>query len=96
MEALGKPSTFNQAVMSVRDGGRAVMIGLAPFGVTTDVEISRLVRRQVLTFFLNNTQSKSLESFNDVIVKLMLIICFSSRFVLLVRMGRERDRTWQI
>lgn len=50
MEALGKPSTFNQAVMSVRDGGRAVMVGLAPFGATTDVEISRLVRRQVLTF----------------------------------------------
>jgi Zn-dependent alcohol dehydrogenase len=47
VEALGKPSTFNQAVMSVRDGGRAVMIGLAPFGATTDVEISRLVRRQI-------------------------------------------------
>jgi len=50
VEALGKPATFNQAIMSVRDGGRAVMIGLAPFGVTSEVEISRLVRRQVLIF----------------------------------------------
>lgn len=50
MEALGKPATFNQAIMSVRDGGRAVMVGLAPFGVTSEVEISRLVRRQVPIF----------------------------------------------
>lgn len=50
VEALGKPSTFNQAIMSVRDGGRAVMIGLAPFGVTSEVDITRLVRRQALLF----------------------------------------------
>lgn len=48
MEALGKPATFNQAVMSVRDGGKAVMIGLAPTGITSEVDITRLVRRQVL------------------------------------------------
>ncbi|KAG0586878.1 hypothetical protein KC19_2G124300 [Ceratodon purpureus] len=47
VEALGKPATFNQAVMSVRDGGRAVMIGLAPSGVTSEVDITRLVRRQI-------------------------------------------------
>lgn len=52
MEALGKPATFNQAVMSVRDGGRAVMIGLAPSGVTSEVDITRLVRRQVLIFLV--------------------------------------------
>ena len=50
VEALGKPATFNQAVMSVRDGGRAVMIGLAPWGVSSEVDITRLVRRQVLVF----------------------------------------------
>lgn len=50
MEALGKPATFKQAIMSVRDGGRAVMIGLAPWGATADIEITRLVRRQVIIF----------------------------------------------
>ena len=52
MEALGRPATFNQAIMSVRDGGRAVMIGLAPAGITSEVDISRLVRRQVLIILL--------------------------------------------
>jgi Zn-dependent alcohol dehydrogenase len=47
VEALGKPATFKQAIMSVRDGGRAVMIGVAPWGATADVEITRLVRRQI-------------------------------------------------
>jgi len=47
VEALGKPATFKQAALSVRDGGRAVMVGLAPFGVTADVDITRLVRRQI-------------------------------------------------
>eukprot|EP00976_Prorocentrum_cordatum_P061208 1176209-Prorocentrum_minimum.AAC.5 len=27
LEALGSPVTFRQAVMAVRDGGRAVMVG---------------------------------------------------------------------
>jgi Zn-dependent alcohol dehydrogenase len=47
VEALGKAATFVQAALSVRDGGRAVMVGLAPFGVTAEVDITRLVRRQV-------------------------------------------------
>jgi S-(hydroxymethyl)glutathione dehydrogenase/alcohol dehydrogenase len=47
LEALGRPETFVQAVASVRDGGRAVMIGLAPSQVTAQVDITRLVRRGV-------------------------------------------------
>jgi threonine dehydrogenase-like Zn-dependent dehydrogenase len=47
VEALGNPVTFKQAVQSIRDGGRAVMVGLAAAGVTADVDISKLVRREV-------------------------------------------------
>lgn len=46
-EALGRPETFAQAVESVRDGGRAVMVGIAPAGATAPVEITRLVRRGI-------------------------------------------------
>jgi Zn-dependent alcohol dehydrogenase len=46
-EALGRPETFVQAVESVRDGGRAVMVGIAPVGLTAPVEITRLVRRKI-------------------------------------------------
>ncbi|MDR5709925.1 MAG: zinc-binding dehydrogenase [Armatimonadota bacterium] len=46
-EALGRPETFVQAVESVRDGGRAVMVGIAPVGATAPVEITRLVRRKL-------------------------------------------------
>ncbi|MDR7598825.1 MAG: alcohol dehydrogenase catalytic domain-containing protein [Armatimonadota bacterium] len=46
-EALGRPETFVQAVESVRDGGRAVMVGIAPVGVTAPVEITRVVRRKI-------------------------------------------------
>ncbi len=46
-EALGRPETFLQAVESVRDGGRAVMVGIAPVGVTAPVEITRVVRRKI-------------------------------------------------
>lgn len=47
VEALGRPDTFLQAANSVRDGGRAIMIGIAPAGVTAPVEITRLVRRGI-------------------------------------------------
>ncbi|BBM98128.1 succinate semialdehyde reductase (NADPH) [Marchantia polymorpha subsp. ruderalis] len=47
IEALGNPKTFIQATQAVRDGGRAVMVGLAPAGVTAGVDISKLVRRKV-------------------------------------------------
>lgn len=47
VEALGKPLTFMQCTKSVRDGGKAVMIGLAPTNAIGEVDITRLVRRQV-------------------------------------------------
>lgn len=47
LEALGRPDTVLSAVNSVRDGGRAVMVGIAPSGVTADIEITRLVRRGI-------------------------------------------------
>lgn len=47
VEALGKPQTFLQCVQSVRDGGKAVMIGLAKSGAVGEVDINRLVRRKI-------------------------------------------------
>ena len=47
VEALGKALTFAQCTKSVRDGGKAVMIGLAATNVVGEVDITRLVRRQV-------------------------------------------------
>lgn len=47
VEALGKPQTFLQCVQSVKDGGKAVMIGLAQSGAVGEVDINRLVRRKV-------------------------------------------------
>ena len=49
VEALGKPQTFFQCFHSVRDGGKAVMIGLTPAGAVGEVDINRLVRRKVRT-----------------------------------------------
>jgi len=46
-EVLGNPITFNQAVLSVCDGGRAVMVGIAPLGTMAQVDITRLVRRKI-------------------------------------------------
>jgi threonine dehydrogenase-like Zn-dependent dehydrogenase len=47
VEALGKALTFAQCTKSVRDGGKAVMIGLAATNVVGEIDITRLVRRQV-------------------------------------------------
>ncbi|KAB1226186.1 Succinate-semialdehyde dehydrogenase (acetylating) [Morella rubra] len=47
VEALGKPQTFLQCFNSVRDGGKAVMIGLTPSGAMGEVDINRLVRRKI-------------------------------------------------
>lgn len=47
VEALGKPQTFSQCVQSVRDGGKAVMIGLTLSGSKGEVDINHLVRRQI-------------------------------------------------
>jgi S-(hydroxymethyl)glutathione dehydrogenase/alcohol dehydrogenase len=46
-EALGRADTFVQAIGGLRDGGRAVMVGIAPAGVTAAVDITRLVRRKL-------------------------------------------------
>ncbi|XP_055811545.1 uncharacterized protein LOC129881184 [Solanum dulcamara] len=47
VEALGRPQTFLQCVQSVRDGGKAVMIGLTLSGAKGEVDINHLVRRQI-------------------------------------------------
>ena len=47
VEALGRPATFVQALHSVRDGGKAVMVGIASAGTTAPVPITHLVRRSV-------------------------------------------------
>lgn len=47
VEALGNPKTFMQCVQSVRDGGKAVMIGLTLSGAKGEIDINHLVRRQV-------------------------------------------------
>ncbi|MDJ0270239.1 MAG: alcohol dehydrogenase catalytic domain-containing protein [Aigarchaeota archaeon] len=46
-EALGRPETVAQAVNIVGDGGRAVVVGIAPIGVSASIEITRLVRRGI-------------------------------------------------
>lgn len=50
VEALGRPQTFMQCTQSVRDGGKAVMIGLAIAGSKGEIDINHLVRRQVRIF----------------------------------------------
>jgi succinate semialdehyde reductase (NADPH) len=47
LEAIGSPTTFRQAIEMVTDGGRCVMVGIAPSGRTAEVEITRLVRRKI-------------------------------------------------
>jgi S-(hydroxymethyl)glutathione dehydrogenase/alcohol dehydrogenase len=46
-EALGRPDTVVTAFDAVRDGGRVVVVGLAPTSVAAPIEITRLVRRSV-------------------------------------------------
>ena len=46
-EAIGHPRTFRQATEAATDGGRCVMVGIAPVGVTAEIEITRLVRRKL-------------------------------------------------
>jgi succinate semialdehyde reductase (NADPH) len=47
MEALGRPETVVNAFMMTRDGGRIVVIGIAPGTTTASIEITRLVRRGI-------------------------------------------------
>ncbi|MCZ2824613.1 MULTISPECIES: zinc-binding dehydrogenase [unclassified Modestobacter] len=46
-EALGHPSTFATAVDVLDDGGRAVIVGIAPAGRTGEVDLARIVRRKL-------------------------------------------------
>jgi len=46
-EALGRPDTVLTAFDSVREGGRVVVVGLAPTSVAAPIEITRMVRRSV-------------------------------------------------
>uniref|UniRef100_A0A0D3E230 Alcohol dehydrogenase-like C-terminal domain-containing protein n=1 Tax=Brassica oleracea var. oleracea TaxID=109376 RepID=A0A0D3E230_BRAOL len=48
VEALGKPQTFMQCTLSVRDGGKAVMIGPSQAGSVGEIDINRLFRRKNL------------------------------------------------
>jgi S-(hydroxymethyl)glutathione dehydrogenase/alcohol dehydrogenase len=47
IEALGRPETVGSAFMMTRDGGRTVVIGLAPGQATAAIEVTRLVRRSI-------------------------------------------------
>jgi len=46
-EVVGNPITFDQAVRSTCDGGKAVMVGLAKLGTLGKVDITRMVRRKI-------------------------------------------------
>ncbi|MGY1815308.1 zinc-binding dehydrogenase [Blastococcus sp. SYSU D00820] len=46
-EALGHPSTFSTALGVLDDGGRAVLVGIAPVGALGSVDITRIVRRKL-------------------------------------------------
>lgn len=46
-EALGRPETVLTAFNVVRDGGRVVVVGIAPGTTAVPIEITRLVRRSI-------------------------------------------------
>lgn len=46
-DAVGSPRSFEQAFMSVRDGGRMVAVGLANVTATASIGITHLVRRGI-------------------------------------------------
>lgn len=47
VEALGKKATIEQAINLVKDGGKAVITGIAPMWEKAEIELTRLVRRQI-------------------------------------------------
>jgi succinate semialdehyde reductase (NADPH) len=47
VEAFGSPNTVATALALVRDGGRVVLVGIAPVGVMAEFEITKLVRRKI-------------------------------------------------
>jgi succinate semialdehyde reductase (NADPH) len=46
-EALGSPATVETAIDVVDDGGRAVLVGIAPVGSLATFDITRVVRRTI-------------------------------------------------
>jgi succinate semialdehyde reductase (NADPH) len=46
-EVLGRAETVTQAIDLVRDGGRVVLVGIAPSGQAVPIEITRIVRREI-------------------------------------------------
>lgn len=46
-EALGSPVTVDAAIRSVGDGGRVVLVGIAPAGVRAEFDITHVVRRKI-------------------------------------------------
>ena len=46
-EALGAANTVETAITSVDDGGRVVLVGIAPAGVTASLNIAHVVRRKI-------------------------------------------------
>ena len=47
IEALGRPETVSSAFLMTKDGGRTVVIGLAPGQAAASIEVTRLVRRSI-------------------------------------------------
>jgi S-(hydroxymethyl)glutathione dehydrogenase/alcohol dehydrogenase len=47
IEAIGRPETVAQAFQMTRDGGRTVVVGVAPAKAAAAIEITRLVRRGI-------------------------------------------------
>ncbi|HIQ30157.1 MAG TPA: alcohol dehydrogenase [Candidatus Caldiarchaeum subterraneum] len=46
-EALGRPETIIQAFNVVKDGGKVVVVGIAPVGTSVNIDIMRMVRRGI-------------------------------------------------
>lgn len=46
-EALGRPETVETAIHLTDDGGRVVLVGIAPVGTTAPMDITRVVRRKL-------------------------------------------------
>jgi succinate semialdehyde reductase (NADPH) len=46
-EALGRKQTFEMALDVLDDGGRAVVVGIAPAGSRGEIDLARLVRRKL-------------------------------------------------
>lgn len=46
-EALGSAQTAKTAIDIVDDGGRVVLVGIAPAGVTAEIDIAKVVRRKI-------------------------------------------------